>query len=163
MKKLLLIITAFCLFLCGCKNETEIKPYLENINFTVHSIFGNTEYILNGFCSEDGRVELSVQSPAEMENIKFCLVEDTVKIYYLDLEKEIPLKNFEENSVLKIVFTGFIEAFKCDSLYFEDNNYIMDFEVDAIDYRMYYSQSGLPLKISSQNENTEIIFEGMSV
>ncbi len=162
MKKWLIITVIICLSICGCDTNSTTKPQINNLNFTVHGVIDNTEYMFNA-TTEDNEIKLSVVAPKRLENFKLSYKNDSIKFNYLDLEKEIPLKDFEEDSVFKILLLGFENALNSEAMSIEDDNYFIKFNVDKAEYKMFFSQSGLPLKIVDKDLKREILFKGITI
>ncbi|MBQ6848054.1 MAG: hypothetical protein IJO62_03970 [Clostridia bacterium] len=159
MKKLMLLIfcTYFCV-LCGCNDVSNVIPNTKNLAFTVESNFKNTDYIFYATTDGDGTLSLTVKEPENIENLKLMFLDGSIRLNYLEIEKEIPIENFEGISLFKILYEGF-KAEK--SLEFDDDEYFSEFKVDNEKFRFYFAESGLPLCI--KGENKKIFFKGVTV
>ena len=88
---------------------------------------------------------------------------DTVKINYLDLEKEIPLVSLHPDSVFRILYEGILKASETENLSIEDDKYFIPFSVETEEYFIYFGQSGLPLEIKAKDNETHILIKGAAI
>ena len=158
----IIISLGLILLLTSCRQADEVIPQTANLGFCVHTVWNKTEYILDGVTDENSNLSLSVTSPEELENLKFAFKDDSVTVNYLDLEKEIPLKSFEEDSPIKIVYEGFKSAENPENVFTENGEYFTEFSLGKEDYRFTFSQGGLPLSIKTSKDNL-IMFKGLQV
>ncbi len=157
MKKLLLLI--FCAFLLvGCKDTGGVTVNTKNLAFTVESDFKNTAYLFSATTDSEGRLALTVNEPESIENFKLFFNDDSVRLNYLELENEIPLKSLEENSVFMILYEGFKDF---SSPQFRENEFFTEFNVGNEKYEFYFAESGLPLYI--KGDDAVIYFKGVRI
>lgn len=161
MRRLLLCSLLLLFFLCACSSVSTVKPETENLAFTVVGVFDNIEYILSATTDDSSNLTLTVQNPENLANLKLCFTADTVKLNYLDLEKHISTESFGEYSFIRILYEGFLNASKTQSLEFQNDEYFLDYKIENQNFRIYFGSSGLPLKI--EGENTEIIIKGATI
>lgn len=159
LRKLLLLNIIICFFLCGCQNKTNFTPKTNNLIFTVET----DSYVFNAATDKNSNLNISIIAPENIANFKYIFKPDDVTINYLNLTKEIPLKSFEEDSVFKIIYLGFLYANKQSEFYFNNDEISLKYSVNDKDFQLFFSESGLPLKIESTDKKTEILFKGMTV
>ena len=158
------IVICLGLILCltSCRQAEEVVPQTANLGFCVHTVWNKTEYVLDGETDQNSNLSFSVTEPEELKNLKFFLKDDKVTVRYLDLEKEIPLKSFEEDSPFRVVYEGFKSAENPEKVYTENGEYFTEFSLGKEDYRFTFSQGGLPISISTSKENL-IMFKGLRI
>ncbi len=161
MRKIIICLSLLIL-LTSCKSAEEIKPKTQNLRFTLHTVWNKTEYILNGETDDISRLFLSVTSPKGLENFKISSDFQSVKINYLDLEKEIPLKAIEEDSPLRVIFEGIKSARTNTEMFEKNEEFFTEFSLKSSNYRFVFTESGLPISIKGENNNL-IIFKGLQV
>lgn len=161
MRKIVISL-GLILLLTSCRQAEEVVPQTANLGFCVHTVWNKTEYILDGVTDENSNLSLSVTEPEELKNLKFSLREDCVTVSYLDLEKEIPLNSFEEDSPIRIVYEGFKSAENYENVFTENGEYFTEFSLGKEDYRFTFSQGGLPLGIKTSEDNF-IMFKGLQI
>ena len=164
MLRLRKIVICLGLILCltSCRQAEEVVPQTANLGFCVHTVWNKTEYVLDGETDQNSNLSFSVTEPEELKNLKFFLKDDKVTVRYLDLAKEIPLKSFEEDSPLRVVYEGFKSARNPEKVYTENGEYFTEFSLGKEDYRFTFSQGGLPISISTSKENL-IMFKGLRI
>lgn len=162
MLRKIVICLGLVLLLTSCRQAEEVIPQTANLGFCVHTVWNKTEYILDGETDQNSNLYFSVTEPEQLKNLKFSLRDDCVTVSYLDLEKEIPLKSFEEDSPLRVVFEGFKSAKNPEKVYTENGEYFTEFSLGKEDYRFTFSQGGLPLGIKTSKDNL-IMFKGLQV
>ncbi len=162
MRKLILFLL-LVFSLCACENKTESKPETKNLSFTATTVSENTEYLLSANTDENSGLYLTVENPESMANLKMFFSKETVKINYLDLEKEIPVDSLQTDSVFRILYEGILKASKTENLSVENDKYFIPFSVDDKEYLIYFGQSGLPFEIKSKDNKTQILIKSASI
>ena len=158
MRKIVVILSLI-LFLTSCRQAEKVVPQTANLGFCVHTVWNKSEYVLDGVTDENSNLFLSVTEPKELKNLKFSLKGDCVTVGYLDLEKEILLNSFEEDSPLRVVYEGFKSA---ENIFTENGEYFTEFSFGKENYRFTFTQGGLPLSIKTKDDNL-IIFKSIQV
>ena len=161
MRKIVISL-GLILLLTSCRQAEEVIPQTANLGFCVHTVWNKTEYVLDGTTDRNSNLSLSVTAPEQLKSLKFVFSDDSVTVNYLNLEKEIPLKSFEEDSPLRVVFEGFKSAKNPEKVYTENGEYFTEFTLGKEDYRFTFSQGGLPISIKDSKENL-IMFKGLQV
>ena len=161
MRKIVISL-GLVLLLTSCRQAEEVIPQTANLRFCVHTVWNKTEYVLDGETDQNSNLYFTVTEPEQLKNLKFSFSDDGVTVTYLDLEKEIPLKSFEEDSPLRVVFEGFKSAKNPEKVYTENREYFTEFSLGKEDYRFTFSQGGLPLSIKTTTDNI-IMFKSMQV
>ena len=162
MRKLILCLLLI-FSLCACGNKTEAIPETKNLSFCVATVSQNTEYILSATTNQNSQLHLTVENPENIANLKMFFCGDTVKINYLDLEKEIPLVSLHPDSVFRILYEGILKASETENLSIEDDKYFIPFSVETEDYFIYFGQSGLPLEIKAKDNETRILIKDAAI
>jgi hypothetical protein len=158
----IVISLGLVLLLTSCRQAEEVIPQTANLRFCVHTVWNKTEYVLDGETDRNSNIYFTVTEPEQLKNLKFLFSDDGVTVTYLDLEKEIPLKSFEEDSPLRVVYEGFMGARNPEKVYTENGEYFTEFSLGKEDYRFTFSQGGLPLSIKTSKGNL-IMFKGLQV
>lgn len=161
MRKIVISL-GLVLLLTSCRQAEEVIPQTANLRFCVHTVWNKTEYVLDGETDQNSNLYFTVTEPEQLKNLKFSFSDDGVTVTYLDLEKEIPLKSFEEDSPLRVVYEGFKSARNPEKVYTENGEYFTEFSLGKEDYRFTFSQGGLPLGIKTSKDSL-IMFKGLQV
>lgn len=161
MRKIVISL-GLILLLTSCRQAEEVIPQTANLGFCVHTVWNKTEYVLDGTTDRNSNLSLSVTAPEQLKSLKFVFSDDSVTVNYLNLEKEIPLKSFEEDSPIRIVYEGFKSAENPENVFTEKGEYFTEFSLGKEDYRFTFTQGGLPLSIKTTKDNL-IMFKSMQV
>ena len=128
MRKIVISL-GLVLLLTSCRQAEEVIPQTANLRFCVHTVWNKTQYILDGETDRNSNIYFTVTEPEQLKNLKFSFSDDGVTVTYLDLEKEIPLKSFEEDSPLRVVYEGFKSARNPEKVYTENGEYFTEFSL----------------------------------
>lgn len=161
MKKVLFPILVL-LILCSCNTNTKINPIVKEIKFTAQTLWDSTEYTLDTETDKNLKTTVTVTSPEKIRNLKFIFSGDVVFLYYLDLEHKISLNELSVDSPLRILFEGLKSASKENAVISENGTYYIKFSVDNTEYKLFFSETGLPQKIAD-NRESNIIFKNVTI
>ncbi len=158
---LLLILLLLPTF-TGCKKACNVKPQLNNLFFTATACWNGTDY--NFSCQTDNStLNLTVNLPQNCQNYKLSCNSDKIICNYLELEKSFAVSSLPENSVVGILHLAFRHSLNNPTVCFEKDTYFTDFSAESQNYRLYISQSGLPIKIVALNSENALFFNGVTV
>ncbi len=149
--------------LTGCNSQTSIKPESQNLSFTAVCSIDGFEYIFTALTDNEANLCLTQVSPEENQNLKISFNNDTVFLNYLELEKEFKLSNFSADSPFRILGEAFNALNSSVAFSNEDNRLVLDFKADNQKFKLYLSETGLPLEIQAEDPQNNIIFKGITI
>lgn len=161
-KKALPTIIFLLIFLCSCKESVDFTPTLRQIEFTVQTVWKDTNYLFSVVTDNELNATVTVQEPTAIEGLKMTFSPQTVKTEYRGIKNELPLSAFDESSLFAVVYSILLQTDKSQNkIERQEENILIPCEITGTDYRIYFSETGLPLKIESPD--TTILFKGISI
>lgn len=162
-KRTLPILLILLIFLCSCKaTNRNAKPLVRQIEFTAQTNLDDIPYLFTVKTDSDLNATITVKAPQEIKGLQMIFSPETVKTRFLNIETEIPLSGFSENSPFSTVYQLLLYADEPkNEISYQNDHIFSECEIAGKNYRLYYTETGLPLKAESPDKN--ILFKSISI
>ena len=164
MRKILVCVIVLLLLLCGCDSQKETEPLVSGIKFLAKITYYNEQYECDTVISDEGKMQLTVNSPDTLKGLKIYMSDGKVTAEYLGITYEPKLDNMPFASISKTVYM-IITQIKKDNIKAKSDNSNCKIcrKCDGRDYEFTFSPSGLPILLTVVNESYKIEFSNVTV
>lgn len=162
-KSLLFISLSVVLLFCSCAQKSKLKPISDSFAFTAIAKWDNTEFEIDTAVYSEETV-FTIKSPEKIRNLKLAFSGDSVNLYYLGLEKSFNISQIEPSSPVRIIYEGLSCAKDENSeITKKETEYFLKYSVANNQYLLYFSETGLPIKITDKSEKHTIELMGAAI
>ena len=159
MKKILCIILVFLLFLVSCKKSTSISPVITDISFTAEASINNEiskyETVIK-YKDDNILIELSDLS----SGITFSFYDGKLTEKLYNIENKTDISSLSALSVPELIYFIINDITQNNKLIKSDDNFFyIESDTDKYDYKIFFAESGIPLKIEENNLSVKILIK----
>lgn len=147
------IILLLALFTCACKGGT-VSPQLEGVTFNAHVFYFDKEYVFNCDIQSEENATITLISPELISGAKVVVDEKNVYMEYKDIKHPVDLTRAKGAPYFLLSVINDAKAKKGTK---KGNKIYIDGIWQEKSYQMLLSGSGIPLKITSDNIEIEIM------
>lgn len=163
MKKIFCISLVFIFLLfCGCKKSPDVTIVTEGLEFTAEADFYGEKYIFDVKTVSDSHIIFKALSPEKIKDTVFEFKENTLEVKYGALSYKTSVSDLPCDSVVKFIYCNLTEIGN-KSIEFYNNEYYAETETCGIKCKTYFSEMGLPLKISDSENQILVIIKNSKI
>ncbi len=159
MKKLVLVFFSF-LVLCGC-SASAVTPVLKGITFTAEMTYYNESYTFSGHILKDGSLEVIIEKPDELKDLKLSIKNDQITAEYKGLTYTPVEGTMPFSAVIKEFYDPLKEVIEKGLT--ADKNGILEVKSENLGYTLTLSPSGLPQRLELPDKRFSVTFYNISV
>lgn len=147
------IILLLALFTCACKGGT-VSPRLESVTFNAHVFYFDKEYAFSCDIQSKNNATITLISPELISGAKVVVTEQGAYMEYKDIKYSVDLARAKGAPYFLL---SVINDAKTKKGVKKGDKIYVDGVWQEKDYQMLLSGSGIPLKITSDNIEIEIM------
>lgn len=154
MKKLKILLLPLVLIItCACKSGN-VTPITEGLAFNAHVLYFDKEYVFSCELENGGKAMVTLIEPELISGAKIIVENGTAHAEYKDIKYPVDLNRAE--GAPYFLLKSLIDA-KDKKPTAEGDAYILYGENQGQEYKITFSGSGIPLKITADNIEIEIM------
>ena len=160
MKKLSVLL-CLCLFLCGCSAaNSKITPICHSLSFNAEINYQNQPFEFSVTINDNG--DTIIESKKEGYSVEFS--GKGVNFKYGDLVYKTELSALPDDFKLDLIHTVFSDISKNKPTVISKNDeYYVEGETEKYKFKVFLGLSGLPIKLTEDNNNISIIISKAKV
>lgn len=165
MKKTICILLCLSfLFFSGCESKkTEIKPITKNLSFTAEIEHDNNIYTYDAIINNNYGIELKATTNG-LSGLSYHFSGNTLTERFNKLEHIIETSSLPDGIIIDFIYSVYSTISKNKTtVKFQDNQYFLSDKNDKYCFKMFFGQTGLPLKIEDKENGITVIIKNASL
>ena len=164
MKKVLCVILIIFVFLSGCSAVNKAPyPVISNISFVAEVEYQNKIFEYAVTISDTDEYKIDILKNGKETGFTVTFNNDKMQFSLQDLKYETSLSELPQGLFIDIIYTCFSSLPKNTPTESKDDLFLIENKTQKYDYIIYFTQSGLPLKMEEKNNSITAIFKSMKI
>lgn len=154
MKNLkILIFPLFFIYLCACGRSTT-TPITRGLSFNAHIFYYNKEYMCAVDIEKGGNTELTILEPQLLSGAKVVVTENDAYAEFKDIKYPVDMSRADGAPYFLL---GCLKSVDGATAVLNDGLFTVSGTRLDVKYQIIFAESGIPLKITGENIEIEIV------
>ena len=164
MKKILSFVFAFLFSLSGCSAVNRAPyPVISNISFVAEIEYQNKIFEYAITISKTNEYKIDILKNGKETGLTIIFNNDKMQFSFQDLKYETTLSDLPQGLFIDLIYNCFNSIPKNTTTELDKDLFFIKNKTQKYDYKIYFSESGLPIKMEEKNNSITAIFKGMKI
>ena len=149
------------IFLCGCTKPISQTAILNNLQFDAEISSNDEKHNFFVSVNENGDTEMVCTDDLNISGTAFKFSQNGLTVSYNKLEYKTDINSLPDGINLDMLYCIFKNT-KTDRLKSENDLFFINGNTEKYKYKIYFGQTGLPIKIEEENFNISVLLKNVS-